>query len=140
MWINEPPPVANYVFAVSSSSRHDTTLKRQGCAMATNSASPSNGRTLEMNGNGNIGSVFIAIGREWTDFVNQRIKRDLALLERLTTCKEPGDVIRAYSDFWTETAEQYKSEATTLARLGSTINPVGLLVPDDKDGQRRPRQ
>jgi hypothetical protein len=75
------------------------------------------------------------MGREWTDFIGQRVKHDVELVDRLTTCKDPNEVLRAYSDFWVTAAEEYNTEAAKIAKLSSGIIPAILPISASANGQ-----
>ena len=95
--------------------------------MATNPASPANDHASDPDKN--FGSAFVAISREWTDFIGQRVKHDVALVNRLTTCKDPNEILRTYSEFWVTAAEDYNTEVAKLAKLSGAIIPAILPAP-----------
>ena len=45
--------------------------------------------------------------KSWTQFVTLRFKEDLELGQRLTRCRTPIDLQRAYIGFWKTAFEQY---------------------------------
>jgi Phasin protein len=101
--------------------------------MITDTASSANSSESEL-GNG-FGSALLAMSREWTNFVGQRVKQDVAFVNRLTTCKDPNEVLRTYSDFWVTAAEEYNTEAVKIAKLSSEIIPAILPISASANGQ-----
>jgi Phasin protein len=101
--------------------------------MATNPTSNGHSSASEP-GNG-FGSALLAMSREWTDFVGQRIKHDVELVSRLTTCKDPTEVLRTYSDFWVTAAEEYNAEAAKIAKLSGGIIPAILPITEKNEEQ-----
>jgi Phasin protein len=101
--------------------------------MMTDTASSANSSANEP-GNG-FGSALLAMSREWTDFIGQRVKHDAELVNRLTTCKDPTEVLRTYSEFWVTAAEEYNTEAAKIAKLSSAIIPAILPISASTNGQ-----
>jgi hypothetical protein len=101
--------------------------------MITDTASSANSSAPEP-GSG-FGSALLAMSREWTDFIGQRVKHDVELVDRLTTCKDPNEVLRAYSDFWVTAAEEYNTEAAKIVKLSSGIIPAILPISASANGQ-----
>jgi hypothetical protein len=101
--------------------------------MPTNPTSSGNGSAAEP-GNG-FGSALLALSREWTNFLGQRVKHDAELINRLTTCKGPNEVLRTYSDFWVTAAEEYNAEAAKIAKLSSGIMPAILPISANTNEQ-----
>jgi len=57
------------------------------------------------------------IASEWQGFVANRIQEDIALMQRLTRCSSPNQILDAYTGFWHKAAEDYGYEVTTLTKL-----------------------
>ena len=66
------------------------------------------------------------IASEWQGFVANRIQEDIALMQRLTRCSSPNQILDAYTGFWHKAAEDYGKEITTMTKLmtGLTRNMV----------------
>jgi Phasin protein len=101
---------------------------------------------LTGNGTGSVsepddgfGAALMAMSREWTNFIGQRVKHDVELVNRLTTCKDPNDVLRIYSEFWVTAAEEYNTEATKIAKLSSAIIPAILPISANSNEQAASR-
>lgn len=71
----------------------------------------------------------IEINKEWTSFVNGRLKEDLAVPKQLAACKSMQDMLGVYADYVERACSQYQSGFEQMAKLGramaeSTINAV----------------
>ena len=64
---------------------------------------------------------FGTLASEWQGFVSHRIQEDIALMQRLTRCCTPDQILGAYSDFWQQAAEDYGKELTTMTKLMTGI-------------------
>ena len=62
-----------------------------------------------------------ALGTEWMDFVNRRLRDDLALPRKLAVCRGPHEMWRTYSEFLLKMANDYQVEYSEFARLGQEI-------------------
>jgi hypothetical protein len=60
---------------------------------------------------------FGTIAREWQDFVARRLKEDVALVQRLTSCSKPDQLLSVYTDFWRKAGEDYGKEIATMTGL-----------------------
>jgi hypothetical protein len=105
--------------------------------MATNPTSSGNGSAAEPGDR--FGSALLAMSREWTNFLGQRVKHDVELINRLTTCKGPNEVLRTYSEFWVTAAEEYNTEAAKIAKLSSGIIPAILPISANNNDQASSR-
>lgn len=70
---------------------------------------------------------FGAIANEWQGFVGHRVQEGIALMQRLTQCRTPDQMVAAYSDFWQKAVEDYGKEFTTMTKLmtGARSKTVG---------------
>jgi hypothetical protein len=105
--------------------------------MITDTASSANSSASEPD-NG-FGSALLAMSREWTSFIGQRVKHDVELVNRLTTCKDPNEVLRTYSEFWVTAAEEYNTEVAKIAKLSSGIIPAILPISANNNDQASSR-
>lgn len=62
-----------------------------------------------------------AMQRQWLDFVEHRVREDLALPVRLTGCRTPYDAFRTYASFLERMGDDYQKELTELTWLGTCI-------------------
>src|SRR5215470_15355135 len=58
-----------------------------------------------------------AANREWTSFVNQRLKEDLAMPQQLAECKSLQDLYRVYAQFFQNACSQYQSGLEQMTKL-----------------------
>src|SRR3990172_6578224 len=67
--------------------------------------------------NGACGNAATAVGREWLDFLNRRMREDLALPERLASCRGFDEAWQVYAAFWQKAVQDYQQELSELVRL-----------------------
>jgi Phasin protein len=77
----------------------------------------------------------IEINKEWTSFVNGRLKEDLAVPRQLAACKSMQDMLGVYAEYVERACSQYQSGFEQMAKLGramaeDTVNAV-RLHPDE---------
>ena len=65
-------------------------------------------------GNAQAHEGFGTIASEWQGFVAHRLQGDMTLMQRLTRCCSPDQILAAYTDFWHKAAEDYGKEITTI--------------------------
>ncbi len=71
--------------------------------------------------NGEIYEGLAALGSEWLDFVNRRLKEDLKLPPQLCACRSVDEMRDTYVAFWQRAADDYQKELTAMTRLGSRL-------------------
>src|SRR5262245_19972938 len=49
--------------------------------------------------NGRLYESIAAANKEWTSFVNRRLKEDFAVTQQLAECRTPQDIYRVYVQF-----------------------------------------
>ena len=67
--------------------------------------------------NSKLGTTLQALGKEWTEFVQARLREDTRLLQTLGECKELPSMQRAYTQFWEKALSQYEEETQRLLRI-----------------------
>jgi hypothetical protein len=67
--------------------------------------------------NSKLSTTLQALGKEWTEFVQARLREDSRLLRTLGQCREFPSVQRAYMQFWEKALSQYEEEAQRLMRI-----------------------
>ena len=67
--------------------------------------------------NSKLSTTLQALGKEWTEFVQARLREDTRLLQTLGECKELPSMQRAYTHFWEKALSQYEEEAQRLMRI-----------------------
>ena len=67
-----------------------------------------------------------AANREWTSFVNQRLKEDLAVPQQLAECRTPQDLFQVYAQFFQNACSQYQSGLEQMTKLSQSITESAL--------------
>jgi hypothetical protein len=67
--------------------------------------------------NSKLSTTLQALGKEWTEFVQARLREDTRLLQTLGECREFPSMQRAYTNFWGKALSQYEEEAQRLMRI-----------------------
>jgi hypothetical protein len=78
---------------------------------------------------------FVALVREWLDFVGRRFNDDVGLARRLTECRTHEEVVSAYTEFLRKATDDYSKQITamtklTTAAMGNVID-AGKLATDE---------
>jgi hypothetical protein len=67
--------------------------------------------------NSKLSTTLQAVGREWSEFVQARLREDTQLLKTLAECREFPTMQRAYVQFWEKALSQYEEETQRLMRI-----------------------
>jgi hypothetical protein len=67
--------------------------------------------------NSKLSTTLQALGKEWTEFVQARLREDTRLLQTLGECRELPSMQRAYMQFWEKALSQYEEETQRLMRI-----------------------
>ena len=67
--------------------------------------------------NSKLSATLQALGKEWTEFVQARLREDSHLLKTLGECRELPSMQRAYMQFWEKALSQYEEETQRLMRI-----------------------
>ena len=59
------------------------------------------------------------LNTEWMAFIQHRLKEDFALPQHLVSCKAPGEVFQAYSDFLRQAIEGYQRQFEGMTRFSA---------------------
>ena len=70
-----------------------------------------------MKQNSKLSTTLQALGKEWTEFVQARLREDSRLLQTLGECREFPSMQRAYMQFWEKALSQYEEETQRLMRI-----------------------
>jgi Phasin protein len=62
-----------------------------------------------------------AANREWTSFLNRRLKEDLAVPQQLAACKNLPDLYRVYAQFFQNACSQYQLGLEQMTKLGRSM-------------------
>jgi hypothetical protein len=108
----------------------ETAKRGQDSPRAEERRAPSLERILEMQHpamqamadlNGKLYEGVVAVNKEWTSFVNRRLKEDMAIPERLAACTSLQDMMRVYTNYVQDAYVHYQSEFEQLAKLNRSI-------------------
>lgn len=67
--------------------------------------------------NSKLSTTLQALGKEWSEFVQARLREDSQLLRTLGECRELPSMQRAYMRFWEKALSQYEEETQRLMRI-----------------------
>ena len=70
-----------------------------------------------MQRNSKLSTTLQAVGKEWSGFVQARLREDTHLLQTLSECREFPSMQRAYIQFWEKALSQYEEETQRLMRI-----------------------
>src|ERR1700759_2244048 len=70
-----------------------------------------------MQQNSKLSTTLQAVGKEWSEFVQARLREDTHLLKTLSECREFPSMQRAYMQFWEKALSQYEEETQRLMRM-----------------------
>jgi phasin protein len=71
--------------------------------------------------NGKVYENLAAMNKNWTDFLNRRLEKDLGMPRQLAACKSVQDVYGVYADFFQAAVADYQSEFEQMSKLGKTL-------------------
>jgi hypothetical protein len=71
--------------------------------------------------NGKLYEGIAAMNKEWTSFVNRRLKEDLGIAEQLAACTTTEDMLRTCTGYVRTAWTDYQSGLEQMARLNSTL-------------------
>jgi hypothetical protein len=71
--------------------------------------------------NGRVYENIAAMNKNWTDFLNRRLEKDLGMPKQLAACKSVQDVYSVYADFFQAAVADYQSEFEQMSKLGKTL-------------------
>ena len=76
------------------------------------------------NMNGKFLESAAGVQMDWVEFVNRRIKEDIAVSERLINCQSLGDMQQIYSQYFQTAFEQYREQFERAAQRGTSMTEV----------------
>jgi hypothetical protein len=71
--------------------------------------------------NGKVYDNIAAINRNWVNFLNRRLKEDMAMPKHLAACKTVQDMYSVYADFFQTACADYQSEFEQMTKLGKSL-------------------
>jgi len=93
-----------------------------------------------LKGNAQAHEGFGTLASEWQGFVAARLQEDVALMQRLTRCCSPHQILDAYTDFWHKAAEDYGKEVTSLTKLMTGVTSKMVAASQAAAGEARADQ
>ena len=78
-----------------------------------------------------------AFNTECMNFLNRRLKEDMAVPQQFAACRTMEDVYGVYSGFFQRAAEQYQAEREQLAKISQTAAQDTLQQAQDQTGKAR---
>ena len=71
--------------------------------------------------NGKLYEGIVAMNKEWTSFVNRRLKEDLGIAEQLAACTNAEDMLRTCTGYVRTAWTDYQSGLEQMTRLNSAL-------------------
>jgi peroxiredoxin family protein len=71
--------------------------------------------------NGKVYENIAAMNKNWVEFLNRRLKEELAMPQQLAACKTVQDMYGVYSDFFQTAVTDYQSEFEQMSKLGKSL-------------------
>jgi len=71
--------------------------------------------------NGKLFESVASAQKEWVEFVQRRIKENVAASQRLLSCKSLTDVQEVYSQYLQTTFEHYREQSEKVAQTGKSM-------------------
>jgi hypothetical protein len=71
--------------------------------------------------NGKVYDGIAAMNKNWADFVNRRLKEDLAVPQQLAACKTVQDMYGVYTEFFQTAVADYQAGFEQITKLGKTL-------------------
>ncbi|HJU31820.1 MAG TPA: phasin family protein [Hyphomicrobiaceae bacterium] len=71
--------------------------------------------------NGKMYDGIATWNRNWVNFLNRRLKEDMAVPQQLAACKTMQDMYGVYAEFFQNACAQYQSEFEQMAKLSKSL-------------------
>lgn len=78
--------------------------------------------------NGKVYENIAAINKNWVNFVNRRLKEDMAMPKQLVGCKTVQEMYGVYADFFQTAFADYQSEFEQMTKLGKSLADETMQV------------
>src|SRR6201989_616254 len=88
-----------------------------------------------MQQNSKLNTTLQAVGKEWSGFVQARLREDTQLLKTLSECREFPSMQRAYMQFWEKALSQYEEETQRLMRIAQGAVEVATQTVEEAQGR-----
>jgi len=90
--------------------------------------------------NGRLCDGLTAINREWTSFINRRLKDGLTASEELAACTSLPDMMQIYTAFFQQACRHYQSEFEQMAKLNASVAQETITTLQRTDNSYPPRR
>jgi hypothetical protein len=71
--------------------------------------------------NGKVYENIATLNKTWVEFINRRLKEDLAVPQHLAACKTVQEMYGVYTDFFQTAVADYQSEFEQMSKLGKSL-------------------
>ena len=71
--------------------------------------------------NGKVYDGIATLNKNWVAFLNQRLKEDLAVPQRLAACRTVQEMCGVYAGFFQNACAQYQSELEQMTKLSKSL-------------------
>ena len=71
--------------------------------------------------NGKMYDGIATLNKNWVAFLNQRLKEDLAVPQRLAACRTVQEMCGVYAGFFQNACAQYQSELEQMTKLSKSL-------------------
>lgn len=70
---------------------------------------------------GTVLQTFATAQKEWAEFVDRRVREDIAAMRQLMQCQSPAELHRVYSDYVTKAIQQYQEQAAKISLRSQSL-------------------
>src|SRR5262249_30999037 len=88
--------------------------------------------------NGKVYENLAAMNKNWVEFLNRRLKKELGMPKQLAECKSLPEVYSVYADFFQNAVADYQTELEEMSKLGRTMADDTLQALQARPGVATP--
>jgi hypothetical protein len=85
--------------------------------------------------NGKVYENLAAMNKNWAEFLNLRLKKELGMPQQLAACKSVQEMYSVYADFLQNAMADYQSEFEEMSKLGKTLADDALQAMQPRSEQ-----
>ena len=71
--------------------------------------------------NGKVYENLAAMNKNWAEFLNRRLKKELGMPKQLAECRSLPEVYSVYADFFQTAVADYQTELEEMSKLGKSM-------------------
>jgi len=71
--------------------------------------------------NGKVYENLVAMNKNWAEFLNRRLKKELGVPKQLAACKSLPEMYSVYADYFQTAVADYQTEFEEMSKLGKTL-------------------